>query len=30
LLACLWEETMRDIKWRTGGASALEIVDLGE
>jgi hypothetical protein len=27
LMASLWEETMLDIKWRTGGASAVEIVD---
>jgi hypothetical protein len=27
LLATLWEDTMLDIKWRTGGASAVEIVE---
>lgn len=28
LTASLWDETMRDIRWRTGGASAVDVVDL--
>ena len=27
LIASLWDETMRDIQWRTGGAHAVEVVE---